>query len=546
MVPGESGGNPNAQNPNSTASGLQQFTDPTFQDFLKSPAGAGYTMGQKNTPQAQQAAGQWRMAQIDQQFQTQVGRPATDDELRAGMVLGPAGAATLAANPTGDALKTYAAVAGQGTAQAAFATNGAMLQPGMTSAQALASIGKHYAPGSAQMAAAPGGSPVAGAMGLAAAGPAASAVVGAQQQTPQQVQGLKDVGIPTIDPSLYRSSTSEKLFALSAGLFGAPSLGIGLSRGLGNVTGLMAQDRTNNLRAQSDIIAQARATAQINNQNAMFGLKSQPKPTGVTVPGPNGTDMQEMRDPTTGGLSYVPMPGMVAKDSNAQNRSAVVAGQLNGSTKANQTLAAETVKDTNDGIDNVVASGVNSAQKLQSINNFETLAQDPSSGAGPTLADHARRYLATQLGLGPVDASSAQLTDAMSKQLAAGGFAAIKGVQIKNQREFEFATGQIAKMDTDPRAIVPLIAPMKAAAQHDQNVYQAWRAMPVEQQNAMRTQPGQFQAWKAEQDAPYIDSLGVGGGTSQPTISKTSAGTWAPVTIGGKQVQIGNVSVTPN
>jgi len=361
-----------------------------------------------------------------------------------------------------------------------------------------------------------------------------------QHTDPQMAQ----IGIPGLDPSMYRSTFGDKLMAMGAGMMGARTLGQGLGAGMQAVTGLQSQDRTNNLKYQTDVVAQARANQQMAYQNNMLGLKMQPKPTGKIVAGTAGApDQQEFIDPTSGEVSYRPMAGNTTQSINSANNTARTVGQTTGTTAANQTLAKDTVKDANDGIDNVVASGVSSAQKLAAINNFTKLSQDPSSGAGSTLLEQGRRYLAREFGLGDVNASSAQLTDAMSKQLAAGGFASIKGVQIKNQREFEFATGQIAKMDTNPQAIVPLIAPMKAAAQHDQDVYQAWKQTPQDDQNAMRTHPGAFQAWKAQQDAGYINSLGVSGGTSQATIQKSPNGNWN-VTPSGTKFQI--VGTTPN
>ena len=52
----ESSNNPNAQNPNSSASGLLQFTDPTWAGLAKKYPQDGYTLQNKNDPQKQQQA----------------------------------------------------------------------------------------------------------------------------------------------------------------------------------------------------------------------------------------------------------------------------------------------------------------------------------------------------------------------------------------------------------------------------------------------------------------------------------------------------------
>jgi len=355
---------------------------------------------------------------------------------------------------------------------------------------------------------------------------------------PPQDPQMAAIGIPTLDPSMYRSTLSDRLLAMGAGLAGARTLGQGLGQGMTNLSNLKAQDRSNNLKYQTDVIAQARANAQMQNQNLVLGMKMQPKPTGKITMGTNGgPDLQEFIDPTSGQTSYRPMQGQTAQTSNAANRSAVVQGQISGTTKGNQTLAADTVKDSGDAIDNIVHAGVPAAEKLQTIANFQKVASDPQAAAGPQLAQQFKRYMATELGLGPADASSAQIADAWGKQVTSGGFANAKGVAVRNQKEFDFFKGQLASIDTDPKAIGALVAPAQQAAQHQLDVYKAWRGTPVEQQNALRTSPGAFDAWKAKQDAPYVDQIGSG-----PTVSKDQSGKWN-VTKSGTKFQI--VGTTP-
>lgn len=137
VIPGESGGNPNAKNKLSSASGVSQITDDTFKDqFLGTPSGQGYSMADKNDPKVQALAGRSILASNDATFQSVVGRPATDGELQASWLLGGKGAASLAAHPN-EPIYNY-------LTPGAIANN-PMLRGGMTGSQALQAVNAYYA-----------------------------------------------------------------------------------------------------------------------------------------------------------------------------------------------------------------------------------------------------------------------------------------------------------------------------------------------------------------------------------------------------------------
>lgn len=85
----ESGGNPAAQNPNSSASGPLQFTNSTWANMVaKYGKQTGITLAQKNDPQAQTTMGQL-LAQDNAKIMTsKLGRPPTDGELYAAHFFG--------------------------------------------------------------------------------------------------------------------------------------------------------------------------------------------------------------------------------------------------------------------------------------------------------------------------------------------------------------------------------------------------------------------------------------------------------------------------
>ena len=97
----ESGGNPNAKSPNSTASGMFQFTNGTWKDAVgKYGDKLGVTLADKNNPQAQAAVTQQMLQDNGQDLTNYLGRSPNDTELYMTHFLGLEGAKTLlAANP---------------------------------------------------------------------------------------------------------------------------------------------------------------------------------------------------------------------------------------------------------------------------------------------------------------------------------------------------------------------------------------------------------------------------------------------------------------
>ncbi|MDE2099131.1 MAG: hypothetical protein KGL39_17890 [Patescibacteria group bacterium] len=92
----ESGGNPNAKNPNSTASGPYQFTDGTWKDMVaKYGQQTGIGLADKNNPKAQETMARLYAADNVNTLNSVLGRMPTKGELYAAHVLGPTGAARL-------------------------------------------------------------------------------------------------------------------------------------------------------------------------------------------------------------------------------------------------------------------------------------------------------------------------------------------------------------------------------------------------------------------------------------------------------------------
>lgn len=105
----ESNGNPNAKNPNSTASGLMQFTNRTWADMVnKYGSQTGIKIGDKSNPQAQQVMARLYAQDNIKELQKLTGRTPTQGELYAAHVLGATGASKLLnADPNQEAVMLF-------------------------------------------------------------------------------------------------------------------------------------------------------------------------------------------------------------------------------------------------------------------------------------------------------------------------------------------------------------------------------------------------------------------------------------------------------
>jgi hypothetical protein len=97
----ESGGDANAKNPNSSASGLYQFTKGTWKDMVrKYGKETGVTVGMKNNPQAQEIMMRKLTEENRDGLRKALGREPTDGELYAAHFAGLGGAKSLLRNPS--------------------------------------------------------------------------------------------------------------------------------------------------------------------------------------------------------------------------------------------------------------------------------------------------------------------------------------------------------------------------------------------------------------------------------------------------------------
>jgi hypothetical protein len=436
----------NVNNPNSSASGPGQMTDATFGAYVQSPANAyGYTMADKNNPQAQFHASQWTLQNNDRQLQTALGRPVTDGELNASYMLGPNGATALLKNPTANAYDTLKAIE-PGTVDQVFSGNGGVINKDMTGAEAVTAISNFYANGG-QTHGGGGGRPGGGGSG----GGQPQAVIGADftaDQSPsvrlQQAQNalnpqslmdyLSQPGMQQL-AKMMRPSQSEQLLALGAGLLGGPTLGRGLGRGAENLLQLNMQGRQNygelaNM-ANQDLYRQA----MLGNAAGRLGVAQQ------------NADIHQQT--ANQGSQRV----QIAQ----QNANAANSGQRAFNAKMGQE-GAEGYNELMDGTEQ-------DTQALSEIQQAEKIAQTNPSMLGPGLAAQAQREA---MNLGLADPAKLQAYQKMTAdqrmeylQNATGGH--VGG--IRSNAELENIGKAVANAQTDPKAAMYLMEMQKAQIQ---------------------------------------------------------------------------------
>jgi hypothetical protein len=92
MAEKESSFNPNAKSPTSSASGLYQFTDGTWNEMVTKNPQFGYTVADKGNPEAQSVMAGLYANQNKKVIERATGREASNTDLYLGHFLGGAGA----------------------------------------------------------------------------------------------------------------------------------------------------------------------------------------------------------------------------------------------------------------------------------------------------------------------------------------------------------------------------------------------------------------------------------------------------------------------
>lgn len=522
----ESNDDPNSKDPRSTASGMFGMTDGTYADFQKSPANTqGYTLADKSKPAAQAAAASWNYDRNAQAISSVTGQPPTATESAAAWMLGPAGGpAVISADPNANLLDTLSAKFGATSAKQMVSNNTGVLSPTMTNGQALASLGNFYG-------ASKGPSQPPTVAMTANVGPVSQGPQGAPPPPYPSNSYMASQGFPGMPPGTYMGGgAGDKFLAIGAGLSGASSFGRGMGAAAQNMLTLGQKNQAQAMQAAQFGLENRRMDQQQQYQNAVLGIRTAGegglKTLGQPVKGPDGQMYQQNVD-KTGKTSWQLLPGQTVGQQNVNARNDVLSGQP----KAIQTA----IVNNNRAAQEIDADGEAAINQLPQITNYETLLNSGQTGAGPTVADQLKRYVAQKIGLpiGDTSPSSSQLASALSGQLVNGQISSsMRGLGLRNQREFDTFLSGMSGLDKNPETASVLLHTMKQGLQYNLDTYSAWHQQDPDTQQSILKTPLGVSNWEAPRLASYAKSRGVQAGqTPTPTIGQQANGAWAPTTV---------------
>lgn len=485
VIGGESGGNNNAVNSVSGASGPAQFLPSTWAQFTNSPANtAGWKASDITNPTAAAQGTTWLAGQTNIAITNALGRPATQNEMLAGHMVGPSGAALMAANPNAP-LSTL-------LSPAAIKNNAAVLSPGMTGTGGINSIANFYNSRTGPGALGAVGLPTAAATGTTAPTQNPS---GATNDLVTVLNQLKGVQAPLPYPNAGDRPGGSQMLALAQGLLSGHSMADAFSKGFGALNNA-------NLQQQEVQGKNNQEQAQLNQQQASLAQQA--------------IAHQEMMAIMNGRLNLQTQKTNWQEDPAAQ--AAIGAAKASGSTEAQQT-----VKDNFKTAGEIDQAGIAANKNLPAMQNM--LNQIDTSGAGPSVVSAFKRQVAMALGVpvGNTDPSSVQLVNAYNAMDQSAAAQAMKGLGLRTQNEFGVFIKGVGTIDNDPAVLKTLVQPLVARAQGDAQMYNDYHAMDPTAKAALNTTPNGVADWRSK----YVQGAGASQGVR---VNSPTNGAQAPTT----------------
>lgn len=405
------------------------FIDPTWQDFLKSPANTGgWTMADKNNQAAQRAAAQWNMGHNDSYLTSALGRAPTDAELSSAWLLGPKGAALFAQNPNGDAFKTYSDATSPGYAEKAFAQNGKLLQQGDTNGQVLGKLAAFYKVGQPSSA---------GVTNPPDAQTSTTALVNDQNANAQRNGSPDEISDILKKYGIHQPDATDQGLALASGLLSGPTLGAGLGKGLAALNQIRSQQRSVGLEAANLDMANKRLNLYGQNIGSEIGHRGNQDTNAAAR-----VDIAQGNQGIAAGRLQVAQGGLA---NNVQR----VQSQISGTTAGNQVFAKAAADDQKNLLDTVPER----AQKMQDIDTMRQQLQQHPEMFGPQILPQITRFAASA-GLIPgadtlntYQKASVQQRNTMLAEISHGHVGAFRSNQEVNN-----LGGALANAGTDPAA----------------------------------------------------------------------------------------------
>lgn len=267
----------------------------------------------------------------------------------------------------------------------------------------------------------------------------------------------QSLGYKPIDTDAFNN---RNLMAMGMAMMGGRTFADSMKNGAGvmndsNNAMLGVQEKTNSnalQMAQLGINAK-RADAQMALESRRADALDRDRPLGAATLQPDGTYGITMQTPATGATHVVPVGAPAA-------------------------TGVQYLKDNMKQQAELQAEGETGAKNMANFNTLQKLTQDPSTAAGPGIVNELKRSIGTALpGLGiGANASGVQLAQMLTKEFQSDAAGTMRGLGLRNQKEFETFVGQAAKIDTDPAAAAAMAKPMLERSKADYQAWQDWQS----------------------------------------------------------------------
>lgn len=275
---------------------------------------------------------------------------------------------------------------------------------------------------------------------------------------PQDMMGLAtSLGYKPIDTQAFNN---RSLIAMGLALMGGRTWADSAKNAAGvmdssnnAMLGVQEHQNQNALSLAQVGLADKRMAMQMGMEGARIAAMDRERPMGPATMQADGTYGTTMYNPVTQGTRVV-------------------------QTGTPATTGTQYLKDNMKQQAELQAEGEAGAKNMANFNTLQKLTQDPSTAAGPGIVNEAKRAIGMALpgsGIG-ANASGVQLAQMLTKEFQSDAAGTMRGLGLRNQREFDTFVGQAAKIDTDPAAAAAMAKPMLENSKQDYQAWQDWQA----------------------------------------------------------------------
>jgi len=524
----------------SSAKGQYQMIDGTWNQFLASPANGGrYNNTHRFDRAAQDDAAKWYVGEIDKTLMPVLGRPPSDQEVKASWMLGPgAMKAFLSADPNADAFSVYAGVTNPDTAAKAFSQNGNILRRGATVAETLRNVNSFYA-GQPRGPGVAGGTnnPVPQGTDTSAPmpppDPATTKVDAADGEEISRRMGtngnLKSPDATSSGPEFF---TPQNMLRLAAGFLSGKTA----MQSMGNAASLLSQGMTQDqqMAMQQELLGIRRRGADLDERKANASIVSEaakvaeltgmPMAAALELAGgqmPQGMASDILSKPVSGGRRtqgelFIAPDGSYYRENQRAHGPSVFTNTATGQDTPTLPQGAQAVNSPwlravqkDDGGAFAAAMGKRDGERTQ-MTHMQTLQGLLDSGQispGPQMGDRLRTALAQSLGVGPDNPAAIQLAQNLIGKINQASYQNFKGLGAMSDADRMALEKAGPNWMMDKNALSIALKYQMRNMQHDHDALAAWEN--ADDAARVRGYRSFVNKWKQDNPLQPLDVMGA-------------------------------------